>query len=272
MATTSPTRESYKELETAYDFYNTHLFGGELPAVLFTYQRNRRTYGFFTPERFGTKDGEHSHELAMNPVYFALQPAETILANLVHNMVHVWQYQNGKPGTQGYHNREFADRMKAAGLHPSDTSAAGGKETGEKMGHYIVPGGPFIVATRELLASAWALTWFDRFPPMDARPGAQAPGSAGPGTDGPPVDLDDEAEPVSPSMVDEVEGLAGDLVVPMQENRSNRHKYSCPECAANVWGKPGLHVLCGDCGLRLAEEGAELVPAVELAEEETEPA
>ena len=129
--TSRPTAESYAELEKAYDFYNARLFQGELPSVLFTFQRNRRTYGFFTPERFGKKDGKHSHELAMNPVYFALQPVEMILANLVHNMVHVWQYQLGKPGSQGYHNREFADRMKAAGLHPSDTGAPGGKETGD---------------------------------------------------------------------------------------------------------------------------------------------
>jgi hypothetical protein len=30
-------------------------------------------------------------------------------------------------------------------------------------------------------------------------------------------------------------------------------KYSCPtkDCKLNVWGKPGLNVVCGDCGGRL---------------------
>ena len=30
-------------------------------------------------------------------------------------------------------------------------------------------------------------------------------------------------------------------------NKSNREKYTCPLCQANIWGKPGLNVLCGDC-------------------------
>lgn len=30
-------------------------------------------------------------------------------------------------------------------------------------------------------------------------------------------------------------------------NRSNRFKYTCPGCGSNIWGKPGLNVVCGDC-------------------------
>jgi SprT-like family len=29
--------------------------------------------------------------------------------------------------------------------------------------------------------------------------------------------------------------------------RRNKLKYTCPACEANVWGKPGLAVICGDC-------------------------
>ena len=28
---------------------------------------------------------------------------------------------------------------------------------------------------------------------------------------------------------------------------SNRFKYSCPACSTNVWGKPDLNIVCGDC-------------------------
>ncbi len=31
-------------------------------------------------------------------------------------------------------------------------------------------------------------------------------------------------------------------------------KYSCPGCGINVWGKSGLHVLCGECDEELFEE------------------
>lgn len=253
----SPTHESYQELESAYEFFNAQLFNNELPPVLFTYQRNKRTYGYFAPERFGQKGGKHSHELAMNPVYFALQPVEIILANLVHNMVHCWQYELGNPASpgSGYHNREFAQMMKKIGLQPSDTNEPGGKETGQKMGHFIIPGGPLFKATRDLLSSAWALTWFDRFPPLSERPGAYTPGSSGPAVTGQAVEPDGGDGPgVSPAMIE-----AGDvdLEMPSHENRSNRNKYSCPAClAVNVWGRPGLRVMCEDCGIRLVEEGA----------------
>ena len=39
-------------------------------------------------------------------------------------MTHVWQHQHGKPSSRGYHNREWAAKMKAIGLQPSNTGAA----------------------------------------------------------------------------------------------------------------------------------------------------
>lgn len=30
-------------------------------------------------------------------------------------------------------------------------------------------------------------------------------------------------------------------------NGSNRLKYTCPGCGSNIWGKPKLNVVCGDC-------------------------
>ena len=32
-------------------------------------------------------------------------------------------------------------------------------------------------------------------------------------------------------------------------DKKNKIKYTCPECGANVWGKPGLHILCLVCDL-----------------------
>ena len=28
---------------------------------------------------------------------------------------------------------------------------------------------------------------------------------------------------------------------------ASKTRYSCPDCDANAWGKPGLHLVCGDC-------------------------
>ena len=42
-----------------------------------------------------------------------------------------------------YHNAEWAARMKAIGLIPSNTGEPGGRETGQKMTHHIDPDGPY---------------------------------------------------------------------------------------------------------------------------------
>ena len=31
------------------------------------------------------------------------------------------------------------------------------------------------------------------------------------------------------------------------KKRASKTKYTCPECDANAWGKPDLHLICGDC-------------------------
>ena len=51
--------------------------------------------------------------------------------------------------------------MKAIGLQPSVTGEPGGKEAGQKMNHYIIPGGAFDKATTVLLQGGFALSWAD---------------------------------------------------------------------------------------------------------------
>ena len=47
--------------------------------------------------------------------------------------------------------------MKLIGLMPSNTGAVGGKETGQRMSHYILPDGAFAQAFAELAATGWKL-------------------------------------------------------------------------------------------------------------------
>jgi hypothetical protein len=47
--------------------------------------------------------------------------------------------------------------MKSVGLQPSSTGMVGGKETGQRMSDYIIPGGPFTKAYADLAASGWKL-------------------------------------------------------------------------------------------------------------------
>jgi hypothetical protein len=47
-----------------------------------------------------------------------------ILSTLVHEMVHVWQETYGNPSRRGYHNRQWAEKMREVGLQPSSTGLA----------------------------------------------------------------------------------------------------------------------------------------------------
>jgi hypothetical protein len=50
--TTSVSIEQAITLQTAYDYFNTELFGGRLPQVLITLQRKKGARGYFSPNRF----------------------------------------------------------------------------------------------------------------------------------------------------------------------------------------------------------------------------
>lgn len=233
-----PTPEAYAELQQAFEHFNADLFDGELRDCLITLQRERRTYGYFSSQRFVHRSGEQTDEIAMNPSYFGIRSIRETLSTLVHEMVHAWQFHHGKPGRRGYHNREWAARMEAVGLMPSDTGEPGGRKVGERMTHYIVAGGPFDVACAELLTREFRLSWLDRFPPERPRPPSPAVGGGDAGAAG---EDDDDGEDL---------GSLVELPPEVPVNRSNRIKYRCGHCAAQVWGKPGLVILCGgeDCG------------------------
>ncbi len=81
-------------------------------------------------QHFGT------HEISLTPTTLYRTPQE-IFSTLVHEMCHLWQWDFGNPSRNGYHNKEWAAKMREVGLIPSDTGQLGGKETGQKMTHYI---------------------------------------------------------------------------------------------------------------------------------------
>jgi SprT-like family protein len=208
-----PTKETYDQFQEAYAYFNRALFEGQLPNCLITLQRNKRSYGYFCGDRFGRADGLITDEIALNPRYFHLRPVAQVLSTLVHEMAHLWQHHCGKPGRGPYHNREWAHRMTAIGLHPSSTGKEGGHETGDSVGHYIVPGGPFEVAAHELLMTGFAITWTEKPPPEAADP--------------------------------PIEGAEGSDQEPKTPKSGKRVKYTCPTCRLNAWAKDRVQLLCG---------------------------
>ena len=165
MKTTATTNEAitpaeYRAFQDAYDFLNAELFAGSLPHVLVTLQRHAKTRGYFSPERFtGRIDDAAAHELAMNPDGFTGRTDEQIPSTLAHEMAHVWQQTHGTAPRRSYHDRQWAGKMKDIGLQPSTTGEPGGKETGQSVTHYIIPGGPYATAYAKLKARGFRLHW-----------------------------------------------------------------------------------------------------------------
>jgi SprT-like family len=155
---TAITPIEYGGLQTAFDHFNHALFDAALPDVFITYQRKAHSFGYFSPDRFSGRIGTFGkHELALNPDGFINQTDEQVCQTLVHEMVHVWQHAFGKPSKRGYHNKEWATKMKSVGLQPSTTGMVGGKETGQRMMDYIISGGPFTGFYARLAATGWKL-------------------------------------------------------------------------------------------------------------------
>jgi predicted SprT family Zn-dependent metalloprotease len=159
----SPNRE-YVTLAAAFVFFNRRLFDGQLPTAIITLQRHAGAYGYYSARRFEAREAieRETDEIALNPDKFAGRSDAQILSTLVHEMVHHWQAHFGKPGRSRYHNRQWADRMEAIGLMPSDTGQAGGKRVGQRVSHYIIANSLFELACQELFTGGVRLQWQSR--------------------------------------------------------------------------------------------------------------
>ena len=172
---TSITQVEYNGVQEAFDHFNATLFDGTLPDVFITYQRKAHSAGYFAANRFSGRIGKFGkHELALNPDGFIGQTDAQICQTLVHEMTHVWQHAFGEPSARGYHNKEWAAKMKQIGLQPSSSGMVGGKETGQRMSDYVIPDGPFAQAYAKLAATGWKLILESAHRPGDRPKGPES--------------------------------------------------------------------------------------------------
>lgn len=136
------TGAQFTAVQSIYQYFNDALFGGKLNGCLLNFSRKSKAYGFFAPNRWGKSGAERDiHEISLNPEHLSRTP-KAVISTLVHEMAHLWQQDFGK-SSPGYHNRQWAEKMKEIGLFPSSTGAEGGKQTGKNCSHYIIVGGPY---------------------------------------------------------------------------------------------------------------------------------
>jgi hypothetical protein len=141
----------------------TKLGGRNLPFCLITMQRHKGAFGYFSRERFASvvEPKEITDEIALNPFHFSTRKSEEVLSTLAHEMVHLWQHHFGERPRKGYHDRQWASKMREIGLIPTNTGETGGKETGQKMTHLIEENGRFSGAVSKLQRAHPAILYAD---------------------------------------------------------------------------------------------------------------
>jgi hypothetical protein len=150
-------------------------------------------------------------------------------------MVHLWQHEFGKPSKTTYHNNEWAAKMEAIGLMPSNTGKPGGKKIGYRMDDYVIAGGMFEKAFKSI-PKKYLLPWKCTEPLSSI----QLSGSTEGGTN--------NSYYIEEEILEEVKSALS------AANSKNKSKYSCPQCKMNVWGKSHLYIICGDCKRTLEEQ------------------
>jgi hypothetical protein len=139
-----PTVQQYTSYQGAYDYFNKTLFADRMKPCILVLGRSAKSRGHFAPDLWSSKDGGTVHEISLNPDLLE-QPFEETMSTLVHEMCHQWQWDYGTRPRRGYHDREWVTIMMERGLVPSSTGQPGGKQTGQKITHYIQDGGKFAV-------------------------------------------------------------------------------------------------------------------------------
>lgn len=254
-----PTQELYGYIVDAYNYFNEILFYYQpLPECIITLQRQKKTMGYVSYNRWieTGKEGRLIDELALNPEYWMNWPITEVLSTLVHEQCHIWQGAYGTPGRGRYHNQEWADKMLSIGLVPSSTGKPGGRKTGDKMNDYIALDGFFHQTLQKLIEPGYKFPWIDSMPQGNPsmvniynNVGQEYTLRGKPAENASPEERHcqrpDNPDLVSQSSEDNSEQKP-EAKLP-KKKQSNREKYSCQSCKANIWGKPNLHVICGKC-------------------------
>jgi hypothetical protein len=240
-----PTPATYNQLQMAYDWFNVQLFGHALPNCLITLQRKSNAMGYYSPDRWTNAKGETTDEIALNPAYFANHSLKELLQTLVHEMCHQWQQHFGKPSRNGYHNKQWADKMESIGLMPSSTGEPGGARIGQHMGDYSITEGQFELQSHRLANNAFELPWVDRF--VSYTPSSQDRLNHGllPADSKPR----DTLEMPIIDLIPELDVIVDSSPKHVTHKQKRKTTYECPECSARVWGKPKLAIACLDCNV-----------------------
>ena len=222
-------------LSECYDLLNKDLFGDRLPGCVLTFEDKGQCFGHYKYLGYVTRDGnERKDEICLNPRHFLTNTGDLeLLQTLAHEMCHQWQYHHGTTSRAGYHNTEWGRQMESIGLIPSSTGRPGGKKTGQSMADYADPDGLFMKVASKILGKRELIRYYKREVFASKIQSIVIEAEAA-----------EDWEEAATNFTATETANAGALPIPKPPSKL---KYTCPECQAKAWGKPGLKLVCGTC-------------------------
>ncbi len=149
MTANTITLNQAQELQTAYGLVDDYLLGGVLPRNVrlgVAHIPRSSDGGVFLSNKWDDKGNGACHEILIDEHLLTLDKSRWVAA-LVHQMVHLLQYEHDSLPSNGrhYHNKEFAAIMRNVGLPliSLDPDRKEGSEVGQKVDYSIDSEGRF---------------------------------------------------------------------------------------------------------------------------------
>lgn len=278
IAAVRPFDDIKMDLVRAFDWFNDKLFSNKLPTCMISYGSCLGRYGFYRRRNLlNAAKGAFGHppvvdEISLNPDLITVRPLTDTLATLVHLMCRAKRASMliEHPLTDlSYHDVVMASILKEVGLKPCQDGDPSKPETGRRVGHAIIAGGPFENACEELLDSGFLFSWIGTNPralPSSYIGQDDIPVSPSRSADFSGPDQMNADSPVPADGRGDHEALPDRLAAPLQlpepsyaslGDQINRGKaivkpkrmqrYCCPVCGVACYGPRNIRIICQPC-------------------------
>lgn len=122
--------EMQAALQAAFNAINRDFYGGELEKVIITVKEGKKkaAFGWIETAKNWKQNGVERHEINISADYIGERTVVQTITTLMHEMVHLYNLQNGiKDTTRSglYHNKKFKETAEAHGLQVEQASDIG---------------------------------------------------------------------------------------------------------------------------------------------------
>lgn len=206
MKETVKTSRTAGYLEKIFRAINRDSFNDEIEEPIITLKNTMGSYGHVTVSKTWSKKDDKVHELNISTAYLK-RPIEELVATMIHEMVHLYNMQNGvKDTSRGnvYHNKKFKEEAEKHMIQI---------EYDEKYGWTITK--PTDELIDYIINKGWTEIQMGEGPDLFELFG-KGKGTTGKGTD-------------------------------TTKPKSNSRKYQCPKCKNSVRATKAVNIKCADC-------------------------